>query len=69
MFVLPAIALAGFGVVAVPQIAQAGSNLCVAYVDANGGGTCRNLIAQREDPYVGSTANDGLTSWATNGAC
>lgn len=40
------------------------------YFNANGGGACRNMLANRElniSWYGGD--NDQMTSWATNGAC
>lgn len=37
--------------------------------DANSNGTCRTMGSKKESSYVGSSDNDRLTSWATNGKC
>lgn len=39
------------------------------HTNANSSGTCRKMAAKKELSYVGSTDNDKLTSWATNGGC
>lgn len=39
------------------------------YPDANSGGVCRNMPHNTELNYVGDSANDKLTSWATSGGC
>ena len=37
--------------------------------DADAAGTCHNIFALSESPWVGLLNNDKLTSWRTNGHC
>lgn len=37
--------------------------------DANASGTCHNMFALSESPWVGLSSNDKLTSWRTNAHC
>lgn len=39
------------------------------YTNANGGGSCYNLNANTNNPYVGFAFNDKASSWKTNRGC
>lgn len=39
------------------------------YYDADGKGTCRNMIPYTENPWVNRENNDKLTSWRTDRGC
>ena len=39
------------------------------YDDTNGGGGCHNMGIGQQNPNVGSSQNDSMSSWKTTGSC